>query len=218
MLGKILCIDVDNPDDGMNYGIPETNPFAGNSHYAQEIYAWGLRNPWRFSFDPPTGRLWAADVGQNQYEEIDIIEKGGNYGWRVTEGWHCFNPSNNCDSIGLIGPVWEYGRSQGVSITGGYVYRGSKTPAIEGMYIYGDFGSGRVWGLDYKSDDDVTNILIEDTDLAIATFGIDESNELFIGAFNGKLYKLIDPSGSVDDRDDIGATLLPAIPTQQHIT
>ena len=212
VLGKILRIDVDNPDEGINYGIPETNPFANNSHYRGEIWAWGLRNPWRFSFDPPTGRLWTADVGQNRFEEIDIIEKGGNYGWRVTEGWHCANPSNNCDSIGLIGPVWEYGRSAGNSVTGGFVYRGSNTPEIEGLYIYADFGSGRIWGLDYKSDDDVTNILIEDTDLPIATFGIDENNELFIGALNGKLYKLEDPSGSVDDPEEAGAMLHPAVP------
>ena len=213
LLGKILRIDVDDPDDGMNYGIPETNPFAGNSHYAQEIWAWGLRNPWRFSFDPPTGRLWAADVGQDLYEEVSIIEKGGNYGWRITEGWHCFNPSNNCDSIGLIGPVWEYGRSEGASITGGFVYRGSNTPELEGMYVYSDFVSGRVWALDYKSGDDVTNILIENTDLAISTLGIDEDNELYLGEFNdGRLYKLADPPGSVDDHEKAEATLHSAIP------
>ncbi len=213
ILGSILRIDVDNPDDGKNYGIPETNPFAGNSHYAQEIYAWGLRNPWRFSFDPPTGRLWAADVGQNMWEEIDIIEKGGNYGWRVTEGWHCFEPSSNCDSIGLIGPVWEYSHNVGVSITGGYVYRGSGVPDLEGMYIYGDFGSGHIWALDYQTDDDVTNIELANTNLAIATFGVDESNELYIGVFGKTIYKLVDPAGNVEEDDEnVGGTLHPAEP------
>ncbi|MGE3799436.1 MAG: PQQ-dependent sugar dehydrogenase [Candidatus Kapaibacterium sp.] len=217
-LGKILRIDVDNTDGDKNYSIPATNPFATNSEYVQEIYAWGLRNPWRFSFDPPTGRLWAGDVGQDKWEEIDIIEKGGNYGWRVTEGWHCYNPNNNCDSIGLIGPVWEYSHSVGQSITGGYVYRGSNVPALEGMYIYGDFSSSRIWALDYQSPEDVSNILLTTAPLGVSTFGIDESNELYVTGFgsnqtNRKIYKFVDPSGNVEGGElNAEATLHPAIP------
>ncbi|MEZ4783162.1 MAG: PQQ-dependent sugar dehydrogenase [Candidatus Kapaibacterium sp.] len=214
-LGKILRIDVDNPDDenGKNYSIPETNPFATNSEYVQEIYAWGLRNPWRFSFDQPTGRLWAADVGQDKWEEVNIIEKGGNYGWRVTEGWHCYDPNNNCDSIGLIGPVWEYSHSVGQSITGGYVYRGSNVPALTGMYIYGDYGSRRIWALDYKSEADVTNSSIVNTPFAIYTFGVDENNELYVGGLNSKIHKFVDPSGNVEGKElNTGATLHPAVP------
>ena len=217
--GKILRIDVDNLDNGMNYGIPETNPFAGNTHYQNEIYAWGLRNPWRFSIDWPTGRIWAGDVGQDLYEEVNIIEKGGNYGWRITEGRHCFNPSNNCDSIGLIGPVWEYRHmNSNASITGGHVYRGSDIPELKGMYVYGDFGSGCVWALDYQGENNITNTLIEDTPLNIVAFGTDEANELYIvGLYGilglyGRLYKLADPPGSVDDHEKAEATLHSAIP------
>lgn len=213
LLGSILRIDVDTPDEGREYGIPETNPFAGNSHYRGEIWAWGLRNPWRFSFDEETGRLWCADVGQNLYEEIDIIEKGGNYGWRIMEGFHCFNPNNpndrnfNCDSVSLISPVWEYNHAQGdVSITGGYVYRGSRIPELEGLYIYADFASGRIWGLDY-SPDAVSNSLINDTQLNISTFGVDEANELYIAGFNGKLYEIRKTSG-VEEDDEVGSAWL----------
>lgn len=190
-LGKILRIDVDSPDDGMNYGIPDDNPFAGHAQNRNEIYAYGLRNPWRFSFDSENGRLWAADVGQDAYEEIDIIENGKNYGWRIMEGWHCFNPRNNCDSTGLTGPVWEYGRDMGASITGGYVYHGSDVPELDNMYVYADFVSGRVWALVYDEEQNrvTQNTLLDDTDLLVSTFGVDESNELYIGAFSGRIYK-----------------------------
>ena len=122
LLGSILRIDVDG---GSPYAIPPDNPFAGNDEgYREEIYAYGLRNPWRISFDPPTGQLWAADVGQNLYEEVHIIEAGENYGWDVMEGLHCYEPDTGCDREGLILPVWEYSHDLGISITGGFVYRG----------------------------------------------------------------------------------------------
>lgn len=190
-LGKIHRIDVDNPDDGLNYGIPADNPFAGHGEYRHEIYAYGLRNPWRFSFDSESGRLWAADVGQDAYEEIDIIEKGKNYGWRVMEGWHCYNPKNNCDSTGLTGPVWEYGRDMGASITGGYVYHGTDVPELQGQYIYADFATGRVWGLVYSAEENrvTSNALLKDAGIAVSTFGVDEAQELYIGGFSGDIYK-----------------------------
>lgn len=121
LLGKILRIDVNNTSAGKNYAIPPDNPFAGNSQgWAEEVYAYGMRNPWRFSFDPVTGRLWVADVGQNMWEEINIVEKGGNYGWRLMESFHCYNPSTGCDTTGLKLPIWEYAHNStgGYSITG----------------------------------------------------------------------------------------------------
>ncbi|MGE3799440.1 MAG: PQQ-dependent sugar dehydrogenase [Candidatus Kapaibacterium sp.] len=215
ILGTILRIDVDRPDETRPYSIPPTNPFAGNSHYRNEIYAWGLRNPWRFSFDPPTGRLWAGDVGQYQREEVDIVEKGGNYGWRMMEGYRCGNPTDQCDSTGLISPVWEYRHNDAeASVTGGFVYRGTAIPRLQGIYIYADFPTGRIWGLDYKEKDDVTNSLIKDTELVISSFGIDEGKELFIGDYvGGRLYRFADITGGVNEKgDEVYATLNPAIP------
>ncbi|MEX0771394.1 MAG: PQQ-dependent sugar dehydrogenase, partial [Balneolaceae bacterium] len=123
LLGTILRIDVDRQEDGNNYAIPADNPFAGNTQgYREEIFAYGLRNPWRFSFDAETGRLWTGDVGQNAYEEIDVVENGGNYGWNIMEGNHCFEPSTGCDREGLELPVWDYSQESGdKSITGGFV-------------------------------------------------------------------------------------------------
>ncbi|MHC4148844.1 MAG: PQQ-dependent sugar dehydrogenase, partial [Planctomycetota bacterium] len=150
LLGSILRIDVDNPAGGKNYSIPSDNPFVGNSSsFREEIYAFGLRNPWRFSFDPANGRLWAADVGQNRFEEIDIIENGKNYGWRIMEASSCFNPSSGCNVTGLQLPIWEYSHGVGNSVTGGYVYHGPGRPELDGAYIYADFGSGRIWSLRY---------------------------------------------------------------------
>lgn len=189
LLGTILRIDVDQKQGYLNYAIPSDNPFAGNSQgFREEIYAYGLRNPWRFSFDPATNQLWTGDVGQNAYEEVDIIEKGGNYGWNIMEGTHCFRPSSGCPTEELKLPVWEYGRSEGTSITGGFVYRGAKFPQLLGRYIYGDFASGRIWGLDISDADNPKN-----TELArassIASFGVDQSQELYICSFDGKIYK-----------------------------
>ncbi|MCB2204881.1 PQQ-dependent sugar dehydrogenase [bacterium] len=190
LLGKILRIDVDNSGAGMQYAIPEDNPFAGNSEgWAEEIYAYGLRNPWRFSFDPETGRLWAGDVGQNKYEEVDIIEKGKNYGWRIMEGFACFNPSSGCDQTGLELPIVEYGRSEGASITGGYVYRGENVPELKGQYVYADFVSGRIWGLTYNGPDDVENELLLASSENISSFGVDENGELYICSFGGGIFR-----------------------------
>ncbi len=187
LLGKILRIDVNGSEAGKNYAIPPGNPYAGNDQgFREEIYAYGFRNPWRFSFDAETGKLWVGDVGQSQYEEIDIVEKGGNYGWAIMEGKHCYN-AETCDKSGLILPIYEYGRSLGQSITGGFVYRGSKLEQLKDLYIYADFISGRIWALDYS---DPENTLLIDTDLSISSFGIDANNELYICSFDGFIYKL----------------------------
>lgn len=189
LLGKILRIDVDNPSGGANYGIPADNPFAGiTSGYREEIYAYGLRNPWRFSFDPVTEWLWAADVGQNEIEEVDIIVKGNNYGWRIMEGSSCFNPPSGCDMTGLVLPVWDYTHGLGQSVTGGFVYRGVNVPELVGRYIYADYVSGRVWALRYDGVNPTENTELANTSLNIASFGVDEDNELYLCAFDGKIY------------------------------
>lgn len=193
MLGSIIRIDVDRSENGKNYGIPEDNPFAWPGvpiDYKKEIYAFGLRNVWRFSFDP-AGNLWAADVGQNAWEEINIIGKGGNYGWRIMEGFHCYNPSSGCDTIGLVLPVHEYGHNSagGYSITGGYVYYGKSIPEYSGKYIYGDYVSGNIWALQYNGSVQ-SNELISSTNYNISTFGVDEAGELYFADYSGgRIYK-----------------------------
>ncbi|MCB9210503.1 MAG: PQQ-dependent sugar dehydrogenase [Ignavibacteriales bacterium] len=189
LLGKILRIDVDISEGNQNYTIPNDNPFKDNSEgKAEEIFAYGLRNVWRFSFDS-SGKLWAADVGQNQIEEINIIENGGNYGWRIMEGTQCYNPSTNCNTAGLSLPILEYfhNSSGGYSITGGYVYQGNSAPSLNGKYIYGDFVSGNIWSYDEIDD---KNEFIVKYDGQVSTFGIDENNELFFADYeSGKILK-----------------------------
>ncbi|MFX1520119.1 MAG: PQQ-dependent sugar dehydrogenase [Promethearchaeota archaeon] len=191
LLGSILRINV-TKSNGLNYTIPDDNPFVGNTQgYKEEIYAYGLRNPWRFSFDNETGWLWAGDVGQSSWEEIDIIEKGKNYGWNIMEGNHCYSPSSGCDTAGLELPIWEYSHNVGHSITGGFVYRGTKFPELSGSYIYGDFENGQIWALQYNGTSDPVNTLLCDTNLLITSFGVDENNEQYLSAINGKIYTLV---------------------------
>jgi glucose/arabinose dehydrogenase len=191
LLGAILRLDVDRTQEGLEYAIPPDNPFAGNAEgWREEIWAWGLRNPWRFSFDRLTGRLWAGDVGQGRWEEVDLVERGGNYGWNVMEGAHCFSPSANCDTTGLRMPVAEYGHGEGRSITGGYVYRGARLPGLAGVYVYGDYVSRQIWGLRYEE-----GRVVEDQPLAlcpspIASFGEDEAGELYAVGLDGAIYTL----------------------------
>ncbi|MFX1366532.1 MAG: PQQ-dependent sugar dehydrogenase [Promethearchaeota archaeon] len=187
LLGTILRIDIDAGDP---YAIPNDNPFYGNLNgWAEEIYAFGFRNPWRFSFDPVTGFLWVADVGQDHWEEIDIVENGNNYGWNTREGSHDYKPGTNVTII--QDPIFEYSHSVGDSITGGYVYRGSILTDLIGKYVYGDYVSGRIWALEYAGDVVLNNTLLIDTNLKISSFGIDSNNELLICAFDGNIYKLI---------------------------
>jgi glucose/arabinose dehydrogenase len=191
LLGKILRIDVNSPSAGRNYGIPSDNPFTNNSlGYKEEIYAYGLRNPWRFSFDPATGKLWAGDVGQDRLEEIDIIENGRNYGWNIMEGTSCYNPASACNETALELPVWNYTHDMGESIIGGYVYHGSLLPELSNSYIYGDYVSGRIWALQYNGSSTTNNSLLVSSNLAISSFGLDDLNELYICAFDGKIYRL----------------------------
>jgi glucose/arabinose dehydrogenase len=190
LLGALLRIDIDQSDVELEYSIPDTNPFYGNTMgFAEEIFAYGLRNPWRFSFDSESGLLLVADVGQNAIEEIDIVENGGNYGWNIMEGTQCY-ASTECENSSLIDPLWEYGHNVGTSITGGYVYRGARLAQIYGKYIFGDFTSGRIWALEFQSEVPVNNTELFDLSISISSFGVDENQELYIISYAGSIYSL----------------------------
>jgi glucose/arabinose dehydrogenase len=193
LLGKILRLDVDNGDP---YGIPADNPFAANGQGSPEIWSYGWRNPWRISFDTATGDMYIADVGQNQYEEIDVelagTPGGQNYGWRFMEGLHCFD-SSGCDaaSQGLVLPVAEYDHGQGCSVTGGYVYRGSQFPALTGIYFYGDYCSGIIWGLRHEADGSWSNTELLQSSQTISSFGQDEAGEVYLVQHStGEIFQL----------------------------
>ncbi len=180
-----------------NYLIPPDNPFVGAPGLREEIWAYGLRNPWRFSFghptgDEPTGRLWLADVGQGAWEEVDLVSKGLNYGWNIMEGAHCFSPSFGCDGAGLELPLWEYSHSEGCSITGGYVFRGRGMPTLVEAYVYGDFCSGKIWGLRYDGESVTEQLLLNDSALNISSFGRDLAGNLCILSYSdGGIYRLV---------------------------
>jgi glucose/arabinose dehydrogenase len=199
LLGKILRIDVDGAKP---YAIPSDNPYAhtGGRH---EIFATGVRNPWRFSFDRATGALWLADVGEDKWEEIDLVTRGGNYGWRIMEGTHCFLPEKDCHIEGLTLPVFEYGHGQGrCSVTGGYVYRGRNFPALQGSYLFGDYCSGEIFALPAPIGNNVAigskPRLLRKTGLRISSFGEDETGEVYVVDHRGALYRL-SPSSSPPD-------------------
>ncbi len=181
LLAKILRLDIDRRDGDKKYGIPPDNPFVGRDDAAPETWAYGLRNVWRMAFDRKTGRLWAADVGQNLYEEIDIIEKGGNYGWSIREGLHPFSNAGVGPRRDLIDPVWEYSHDAGRSITGGVVYRGKRLPELEGHYLYGDYITGRIWALRYDEERRrvIANRPLHRTKQLIFSFGEDERGEVY---------------------------------------
>ena len=204
LLGTILRIDVSTLDSLGRYSVPPDNPFVGEGGGVRpEIWAYGLRNPWRFNFDPATGELWAADVGQNAWEEVDLIRPGLNYGWDIMEGAHC-TPSRGltgllrrgpeeCDRAGLELPIIEYGRDGGCSITGGYVYRGSRLPSLSGAYVYGDFCSGRIWALRASSGALVEHKLLVDTAISLSAFGENPEGELFMLSFDRTIYRFVQP-------------------------
>ena len=190
LLGKILRIDVDHGDP---YVIPEDNPFAKEGG-RPEIYAVGLRNPWRFSFDFNTEEFWVADVGQYKWEEVDLVTRGGNYGWRVMEGFHCFNPTTSCTTEGLAPPVMEYRHEGGrCSIIGGYVYRGRAMPALRGAYVSGDFCSGEVFTFrhSHESGSGTAPTVLLKVGFRISSFGQDEEGELYVMDHGGGVYRLI---------------------------
>ncbi len=199
LLGKILRIDVGAPGDD-DYTIPDGNPFAGNDRCIDgpgtddcpEIYAWGFRNPWRWSFDAVSGELWVGDVGQDDWEEVDKVTAGGNYGWRCREGSHDYNLScGDADLDDLIDPVAEYGHDAGSSVTGGYVYRGSGIPDLVGRYVFGDF-SGRLFHIARNTEPTLELEPADgfDTGLQIVSFAQDQDGELYIVDVGGTLHRL----------------------------
>jgi uncharacterized repeat protein (TIGR03806 family) len=210
LLGSMLRIDVIGTGEG--YNIPGDNPFAArakcgptesNADDCPEIYAWGLRNPWRFSFDQPSGDLWAADVGQNAWEEIDLILGGRNYGWDCREGAHDFEPAG-CSGP-FEEPVSEYPNSGGNgSITGGFVYRGTNIPGLFGRYVFADFVSGRIWALQSDGMDGYTNEELINTSTGPSSFGVDQDGELYYTDINsGRIMQLIQSGGGVDQVPDL---------------
>ncbi|HSL33399.1 MAG TPA: PQQ-dependent sugar dehydrogenase, partial [Candidatus Limnocylindrales bacterium] len=186
LLGKILRIDVDNKDAGKQYATPSGNPFDGATAGLDEIWAYGVRNPWRFSFDRRLGDLWIGDVGQNRWEEIDRATaasgggRGVNYGWRVMEGNACYNPSSGCNTSGKTKPIAVYSHSVGCSVTGGYVYRGLDYHFLVGGYLFGDFCSGRIWALRAHGSSPQTPVLMADTSLNISSFGEGQDGKLYV--------------------------------------
>jgi predicted dienelactone hydrolase/glucose/arabinose dehydrogenase/sugar lactone lactonase YvrE len=182
LLAKVLRLDVDHKDDGKQYAVPKDNPFVGNKDALPEIWAYGLRNIWRMSFDHKTGKLWASDVGQNLYEEINIIVKGGNYGWSLREGLHPFSSKGVDANKDMIEPVWEYHHAIGKSLTGGHVYRGKRLPELDGFYLYGDYITTKIWGLRYDEAKKrvVANRPIRDPNVPILSFGEDEQGEVYL--------------------------------------
>ncbi|HXG68518.1 MAG TPA: PQQ-dependent sugar dehydrogenase [Blastocatellia bacterium] len=191
LLGKMLRIDVDRPDGATPYSSPSNNPFFGATAGRDEIYAIGLRNPFRFSFDRETGDLYAGDVGQGVIEEIDIITRGGNYGWRVFEGTQCTNIDPPlCNRAGFTPPIAEYRHTGGrCSITGGYVYRGARATLPLGAYVYGDFCSGEIFMLNGGAQ-----TLLLDTDLNISSFGEDEAGEIYVVGLGGQVRRIVNPN------------------------
>ncbi len=210
--GSILRIDPDHPANGKAYGIPSDNPalaMASHKHWAPEVYCIGLRNVWKFSFDRETGELWAGDVGQNLWEMVHKISNGGNYGWSIREGFHQFQPQRRqrADRGSSISPpIVEYPHApttdrpdSGLSITGGYVYRGKRIPDLRGVYVYGDYDSGRIWGVRYeKGKVTATGELIDvkqSGKLNIASFAEDRDGEILILAFDGRIHQLVRAPG-----------------------
>ena len=199
LLGTMTRIDVDS---AMPYAIPPDNPFSANAanpcpqgfggNDCPEIFAHGFRNPWRWSFDAQTGELWVGDVGQNQWEEVDRVTNGANYGWRCREGAHDFNLTGAGCGGALTDPITEYNHSLGQSITGGYVYRGNAIPELQGFYVYADFVQGRIWAIPATSQQGTLGEEILDTVFSISSFAEDNDGELYVIDYNGAVHRIID--------------------------
>jgi glucose/arabinose dehydrogenase len=189
-LGKLMRIDVDHREDGKAYAIPADNPFRGRSDARPEIWAYGLRNPWRFSFDRTTGDLWLADVGQDRVDEVDIIHRGGNYGWNVYEGFEPFSNQYRKEGRAFTPPLFAYKRKYGVSITGGYVYRGDKNSSFYGVYVCGDYASKRIFGVTQESGILKSARQIGMLPQGLVSFSEDEAGNLYAVGYEGTIYQL----------------------------
>ncbi|MDA4123284.1 MAG: PQQ-dependent sugar dehydrogenase [Thaumarchaeota archaeon] len=190
LLGKVLRIDVGNASAEAPYSIPSDNPFVRVAGDRGEIWAYGLRNPWRFSFDP-AGQLWVGDVGQDRFEEVDLVTKGGNYGWNIMEGFSCYSPPSGCDESGLKLPVIAYPHVQGdCAIIGGYVYTGKGIPSLDGAYVYGDYCTGNVWALEYNGTQVTYHAELVVGTSSMYSFGLDSSGNLYALSSDGHIYQL----------------------------
>ena len=190
ILAAVLRIDVSG--GGPGYAIPPDNPFVDQPGARGEIWAYGLRNPWRFSFDTATGDLWLADAGQEEAEEVNLITRGGNYGWSVMEGSGCLDGAD-CDTAGLLLPVLEYGHDAGCAIIGGFVYRGSQIPRLQGAYVYGDYCTGKIWALKAQATEAVEQGQIAALPFAISSFAQGKDGELYILDYSagGIVYRIV---------------------------
>lgn len=205
LLGKVLRIDVDGSAGAIPYRIPADNPYAGNppciagtgAEPCPEIYAYGFRNPWRWSFDSASGEFWVADVGQGTLEEVNRVVRGGNYGWRCFEGTNAFNANCGPNAASSLPPVAQYGRSAGQSVTGGFVYRGAAIPALAGRYVFGDFVTGRLWHIARDTAPTLTVSAGFDSGFSIASFGQGLDGELYVVHYGGTLHRLV--AGSTSD-------------------
>ncbi len=210
LLGKLLRVAVSATGP---YTIPDDNPFVGQANYRPEIWASGLRNPWRFSFDDALGHLYIGDVGQNTYEEVNYqpaTSAGGeNYGWKVMEGFHCYPSDNQCDDSGMTLPVVEYDHEDGQSVTGGFVYRGADYPRMNGIYFYADFVNGNIWGLRREGGGWTSNLLLETgLGFSLSSFGEDERQELYIADIHNEIYRIVDTGMSPEPVETIFMPLI----------
>jgi glucose/arabinose dehydrogenase len=189
LLGKVARIGVDPPfTSGLQYVIPADNPFVGTTDRG-EIWAYGFRNPWRFSFEKGGTRLFVADVGQDKFEEIDLVQKGLNYGWNTMEGSHCFTPATGCNMTGLTLPIVDYDHSEGVTVIGGYVYHGTAISSLAGAYIFGDFSNGKIWELT-ESSGTWTRTQLLNSGKNMSAFGQDAAGELYVVDYSGSVFKI----------------------------
>ncbi len=190
LLGKMMRIDVDHQDSGRDYGIPTDNPFRGQAGVLPEIWAYGFRNPWRFSFDRLTGELWLADVGQDRVEEVDIVRRGENYGWNVFEGFEPFSNQYKVEGRKFTMPFFAYRRKYGNSVTGGFVYRGNKDSSFYGVYVFGDYNSKRIFGLTQENGTLKTARQIGSLPQRLVSFSEDEAGNLYAVGFEGTIYQI----------------------------
>jgi glucose/arabinose dehydrogenase len=190
LLGKMLRIDIDGTSPGLEYRIPPDNPFVAGGGLP-EIWAYGFRNPWRFSFDRGNGRLFVADVGENSFEEIDVVQKGGNYGWNTMEGLHCFNPPSGCNMAGLQLPIIEMDHPEAKAVIGGFIYHGMALAGLQNQYIFGDL-SGKIWSLTESSPNNFTRATLLTPGFNISSFGQDAAGELYVVDISGgRILKII---------------------------
>lgn len=188
LLGTIIRIDVYRTDAATPYRIPPDNPFVDIAGARPEIFAWGLRNPWRMAFDSKTGDLWVGDVGQNRVEEIAIVRSGENHGWNIFEGDECFRSQDDCDTLpNAVAPVATYTHDDGCSVTGGEVYRGTAMPQLHGHYLFGDYCSSKIWSI---APDGTMKLQLE-LDDRIVSFAADNEGELYVLVFNGPIFKIV---------------------------